>query len=82
MTASNTAGAHLSSRRYVYTIPNLGRAEWVVVDLGDPWVVSESPLLTNHPEIVRSFAGRLARQPSWRKVFDRDGVLVFRKVTR
>ena len=32
VTASNSAGAHLSARRYVYSVPVLGRAEWVVID--------------------------------------------------
>jgi uncharacterized membrane protein len=81
VTASNAAGSHLSARRYVYTVPNLGRAEWVVVDLSDPWVVSpDSPILTNHPERVRAFAGKIERDPDWRKVFERDRVLVFRKL--
>lgn len=83
VSASNTAGSQLSARRYVYSIPNLGRAEWIVVDLGDPWVVSaDSPILTNHPEIVEAYAERFERDSSWRKVFERDGVLVFRRANR
>jgi uncharacterized membrane protein len=81
VTASNPAGAHLSARRYVYSVPNLGRAEWALVDTNDPWVVGrDSPLLTNHPEIVVAFAGRLERDVGWRKVFERDGVIVFRRL--
>jgi uncharacterized membrane protein len=80
VTSSNVVGAHLSARRYVYSVPVLRRAEWAVVDLDDPWVVSEdSPLLTNHPEIVRAFAERLKSDASWTTVFERDGVLVFRR---
>ena len=80
VSASNTAGAHLSARRYVYSVPILGRATWAVVDRDDPWVVtSDSPILTNHPELVRRFAERLAADPEWSKVFDRAGVVVFRK---
>jgi len=80
VSASNTAGAHLSARRYVYSVPVLGRATWVVVDRDDPWVVSEdSPILTNHPEVVNAFAARLGADPSWTKVFDSAGVVVFRK---
>ena len=79
VTASNPAGAHLSARRYIYSVPLLERAEWVVVDLDDPWVVRpDSPILNRHPEIVRAFAKRLERDPDWRKVFERDRVLVFR----
>ena len=80
VTASNPAGAHLSARRYVYSIPLLQRAEWVVVDLDDPWVVRpDSPLLNRRPEVVRAFAKRLDLDPGWRKVFERDRVLVFRR---
>ncbi|HUG64696.1 MAG TPA: DUF2079 domain-containing protein [Gaiellaceae bacterium] len=80
--ASNPAGAHLSGRRYIYSVPNLGRAEWVVVDLGDPWVVSlDSPVLTRHPEIVRAFATSLEDDPSWSKELEREGVLVFRRLS-
>jgi uncharacterized membrane protein len=82
VTASNTAGAHLSARRYINSVPNLGRATWVVVDLGDPWTVSpDSPILTRHPEIVRAFAARLEQDPAWSKVFEREGVLVFRRLS-
>jgi uncharacterized membrane protein len=81
VSASNTAGAHLSARRYVYSVPVLGRAEWVVVDSPDPWVVRpDSPILTNHPEVVAAFVRRLERDARWSKVFERDGVLVFQKV--
>jgi uncharacterized membrane protein len=78
VTASNTAGAHLSARRYFYSVPLLGRAEWVVIDRADPWVVRrDSPILTKHPKVVRAFAERLEADPAWTKVFDRDGVAVF-----
>jgi len=80
VSASNPAGAHLSARRYVYSVPLLERAEWVVVDLDDPWVVRpDSPILNRHPEVVRAFAKRLESDPAWRKVFERDRVLVFRR---
>ena len=80
VTASNTAGGHLSDRRYIYSVPNLLRATWVVVDLGDPWVVSaDSPLLSRRPKVVRAFATRIDDDPDWEVVFEREGVLVFRK---
>ena len=82
VTTSNPAGAHLSARRYVYSVPYLGDAEWALVDTNDPWVVNpDSPLLTHHPEIVAAFAKRLERDGRWRRVFDRDGVLVFRRLS-
>jgi uncharacterized membrane protein len=81
VTTSNVSGAHLSERRYVYSVPLLHeRTTWVVVDRADPWVVSrDSPILTNHPEIVSAFVARLEAHPAWRPVFDRAGVVVFRK---
>jgi uncharacterized membrane protein len=80
VTSSNLVGAHLSARRHVYSVPVLGRAEWVVVDLEEPWVTSlDSPILTNHPEVVRGLARRLEGDPAWSKVYERRGVVVFRK---
>jgi hypothetical protein len=82
VTASNVAGAHLSARRYVYTVPQLERATWALVDRADPWIVSrESPILTNHPEVVSAFVSRLERDGEWEAVFDRAGVVVFRKAS-
>jgi uncharacterized membrane protein len=79
--ASNGPGAHLSGRRYVYSVPNVERAEWVVVDLADPWIVTrDSPILTNHPEVVRALVTRLSRDSAWARVFARDGVVVLRRV--
>jgi hypothetical protein len=80
VSASNTAGAHLSARRYVYSVPNLGRATWVVVDLDDPWAVTpDSPILSRRPKVVEAFAERLRSDPEWVTVSEREGVLVFRK---
>ena len=80
VSASNIVGAHLSARRYSYVVPVIGRATWIVLDTHDPWVTSpNSPILTRRPERVRALARRIASNPEWRKVFERDGVLVFRK---
>ena len=76
------AGAHLSARKYVYSVPVLERATWVVVDRADPWVVSrDSPILTKHPEVVRAFVAELGEDTSWRTVFDRAGVVFFARVS-
>jgi len=80
VSASNSVGAYVSARRYVYSVPNLGRATWVLVDRSDPWVVkSDSPILTRHPKVVRAFAAKLERDPAWTTVFEREGVVVFRR---
>jgi hypothetical protein len=83
VTSSNEVGAHLSARRQVYSVPVLGAAEWVVVDLDEPWVTRlDSPILTSHPEVVRAFVRRLEHDPAWTTVFDREGVVVFRATGR
>ena len=80
MSSSNVVGAHLASRRYVYAVPVLGRATWVVLDTRDPWVTSSSsPILTRHPEVVTALAHRLEQSPRWSAVYSGDGVLVFRR---
>ena len=80
VSASNSVGGHLSARRHIYSIPLLGEATWVVIDRRDPWVVRpDSPILTRHPEVVRSLARRLERDAAWTKVFEREGVLVFHR---
>jgi uncharacterized membrane protein len=80
VTSSNEVGAHLSARRQVYSVPVLGDAEWVVVDLDEPWVTRlNSPILTSHPEVVLALAERLERDPVWTTVFERAGVVVFRR---
>jgi uncharacterized membrane protein len=83
VTSSNEVGAHLSARRQVYSVPVLGDAEWVLVDLDEPWVTRpDSPILTSHPEVVLAFAERLEHDPAWSTVFEREGVLVFRATGR
>lgn len=80
VTTSNSAGAHLSARRYVYSVPYLRRAEWVVVDSADPWVVSrDSPILYPRPAVVRRFLERLQADPAWETLYERSGVVVLRR---
>ena len=82
VSATNKAGSHLSARRYFYSPPVLGRAEWIVVDTQDPWVVGKAVNLTlgPYPELLATFRHRIERSSEWDKVFDQDGVLVFRRV--
>ena len=71
----------LSARRYIYSVPVLRRAEWVLVDRRDPWVVSpDSAVLTRHPDVVSAFVSRLRESPAWHQVSDESGVVVFRRV--
>jgi uncharacterized membrane protein len=80
VSSTNAAGSHLSARRYFYSIPFFERADWVLVDVNDPWIVRrDSPILTRHPRVVRRVADELATDASWTKVFGREGVYVFRR---
>ena len=36
MAASNKLAGHLSERRYIYTFPSVGAAQWIVLDINDP----------------------------------------------
>jgi hypothetical protein len=79
VSATNRAGAHLSARRYVYSVPVVGRAEWIVMDVADAWVPHAFGGRVD-PGAVRDFRRSIERSPEWRTVLEEDGVLVFRKV--
>ena len=77
--ATNRLGSHLAERQYFYSAPILGRAEWVVVDTGDSWMPRRFGG-DEDPAALAAFVARIARHSAWVKVFDEDGVLVFRRV--
>ena len=74
VSATNTLGAHLSGRRRILSFPLRSDARWIAVD--------ETRLSYGD----RSSGGRRAadalarfrRDPRWRVVYARDGVLIFR----
>jgi uncharacterized membrane protein len=79
VTASNSAGAHLSARRAIYSAPLVRDATWALVDVDDPWVTrSDSPLLHNDSPTVRRWARRF-ESPAWVEVYERNGVSVYRR---
>jgi uncharacterized membrane protein len=71
VSASNYLAAHLSARRHIYIFPVVREARWVVVD--------------PHDQTQDQFPGfqpgirRIERSPSWRRVYDLRGVLVFER---
>ncbi len=74
VSASNSLGAHLSARRRVLSFPILRDATWVAVDETQPGYLDRvAPL----PFAVA--VARVRRNPSWRLVFERDGILVFHR---
>ena len=74
VSATNTLGAHLSERRRVFSYPVVREARWIAVDEQRPSLGDR----LNPPEAAARI-GALRRDPAWRIVFDRDGVLVLRR---
>ena len=82
VSSTNKAGSHLSARQHLFSAPVLGRADWIVLDTLDPFVSSPgSPVLERRPDVLRAFRLRIERSSGWERVFDRSGVLVFRRDT-
>ncbi|HET7044843.1 MAG TPA: DUF2079 domain-containing protein [Gaiellaceae bacterium] len=76
VSASNSLGAHLSARLRILSFPYVQDATWVAVDERSPGYADRiAPL----PYATRIAA--LRRNPAWRLVFERDGVLLFRRVS-
>jgi uncharacterized membrane protein len=79
VTATNAVGAHLSERRYVYSVPALGRAEWVVIDRDDAYLPQYDDGKTKiFPQRLAQFERRLRLSGNWQRVYERDRVVVYR----
>jgi uncharacterized membrane protein len=74
VSATNGLGAHLSARERVFSFPVLREAQWVAVD-----TTRLTFLDSLGPERARPALAALRRDPAWRVVYARDGVLVLRK---
>ena len=77
VSATNVLGAHLSARRRVLSLPKLADATWVAVDETRSSYADRVAALPAAAALVR-----LRRSPDWQLVFERDGVLVFRRAAR
>jgi uncharacterized membrane protein len=75
VSASNTLGAHLSEREYVFAFPVRRDAEWVAVDGERPSYLDRA----NAPELFARAFAELRDDRRWRVVFARDGVFVLRR---
>jgi uncharacterized membrane protein len=83
VSATNKAGSHLSARRDVYTPLFIGRARWIVLDTEDPFIANPGlPVLEKNPRALERFEQRIDRSARWTKVYDRDGVFVYKRVPR
>lgn len=72
VTASNQLGTYLAARRYSYTLPIVGRAQWALIDPNDPTYADAAG--------YRRIVGKLERNPQWRTVFSSHGITVLRRV--
>jgi hypothetical protein len=75
VSATNSLGAHLSARERVLSFPYIEDAKWIAVDETRPGYADRLAPLPTAAQVVW-----LRRNPAWRLVFERDGVLVFRRV--
>lgn len=75
VSATNHAGAHLSARHRIYTFPVVRDAEWVLVDRRRP----ETIVNLDEADLASALRA-LAARPDMRRVFQEDGVSVFRRV--
>jgi uncharacterized membrane protein len=76
VSATNSLGAHLSARRRVLSFPYLQDAQWVAADESAPGYADRlAPL----PTAVQ--LSWLRRNPEWRLVFERDGILIFHRAS-
>jgi uncharacterized membrane protein len=74
VSATNTLGAHLSARRRVLSFPLVQDATWIAADETSPGYADRlAPL----PTAVQ--LSWLRRNPEWRLVFERDGILIFHR---
>ena len=76
VSATNSLGAHLSARRRVLSFPFIQDAQWIAADETAP---GYSDRLAPLPTAVQ--LSWLRRNPEWRLVFERDGILIFHRVS-
>jgi len=83
VSVSNRVGAHLAARRRLYQVPNIRRAEWVVLDTQDLWLPdARLPVLSKRsPSVLEALRRRIEGLSEWKLVRAEDGVYVFRRVT-
>jgi uncharacterized membrane protein len=74
VSATNTLGAHLSARRRVLSFPYVQDASWVAADETSPGYADRLAPLPTAVQLTW-----LRRNPEWRLVFERDGILIFHR---
>jgi uncharacterized membrane protein len=77
VSASDPAGGRLSDRLHIYTWPVIGDAQWVVVDIANPWLIDNRV----KPWINVPYVEALERTGAFDLVYYGYGVDVFRRKT-
>jgi uncharacterized membrane protein len=77
VSASDPAGGRLSDRLHIYTWPVIGDAQWVVVDIANPWLIDHRV----KPWINVPYVEALERTGAFDLVHYGYGVDVFRRKT-
>ncbi len=76
VSAGNSPGGHLSARERILVFPVIGDAEWVVVDRTRPNMYDRLD-----PVGFTAALDALRARPDFSPVYDRDGVMVFRRMS-
>ena len=91
VSATTYLAVQVSARRYLYVFPVLKGADWVLVDARDPRMPDMSFIhrragmdigvndLYWQPRLMRRELRRLERSQTWRLVYRRHGIYVFRR---
>ena len=91
VSATNHLALPLSSRTHLYAFPIVRDATWIAVDARDVSLPNVSFLrhrtgiafdvndLSRQPRLMRSTLRKLERSPTWRLVYRRDEIYVFRR---
>ncbi|MBA3365497.1 MAG: DUF2079 domain-containing protein [Actinobacteria bacterium] len=77
VSSTNSLGAHLSARERILSFPVIRDATWVLADVTKP---SYADRIDEQAEVAMAARlGTLRQSKRWRLVFERDGILVFRR---
>lgn len=74
VSATNQVGPHLAHRRHLYLFPTIRDAEYIVLDETVPAYDTNI-----NPVLNLQTTSELRRSPEYRKIYDRNGVLVFER---
>jgi uncharacterized membrane protein len=81
VTSTNRVGSRLAERRYFYSAPVIGRAEWAVIEVSDTWIPT-AYTGESQPARLHAFLARLEHSPHWEKVSEESGIVVYRRTER